>query len=92
MDRKCGNCEATVPSATSKDAKWRHGKGEHSERPALLKSYVLFWLEQFEQVLAFHSAPANRGGAGVTLALLRKSTGASQKTREFFHERSRAQR
>ena len=69
-----------------------HGKGEHSERPALLKSYVLFWLEQFEQVLAFHSAPANRGGAGVTLALLRKSTGASQKTREFFHERSRAQR
>ena len=29
---------------------------------------------------------------GVTLALLRKSTGASQRTREFFHERSRAQR
>lgn len=69
-----------------------HGKGEHSERPGLLKSYVVHWLSEFDQVLAFHSAPANQGGAGVTLALLRKSTGASQKTREFFHERSRAQR
>ena len=29
---------------------------------------------------------------GAALALLRKSTGASQRTREFFHERSRAQR
>lgn len=69
-----------------------HGKGEHSERPALLKSYVLHWLEEFEQVLAFHSAPANQGGAGVTLVLLRKSGSASQKNREFFYERSRAQR
>lgn len=69
-----------------------HGKGHHSARPALLKSYVLHWLEEFDQVLAFHSAPANQGGAGVTLALLRKTSSASQKNREFFHERSRAQR
>ena len=69
-----------------------HGKGQHSERPALLKSYVLHWLEEFDQVLAFHSAPANQGGAGVTLVLLRKTDVASQKNREFFYERSRAQR
>lgn len=69
-----------------------HGKGRHSERPGLLKSYVLHWLEEFDQVLAFHSAPANQGGTGVTLALLRKNSEAKQKNREFFHERSRAQR
>lgn len=69
-----------------------HGKGEHSERPGLLKSYVLHWLNEFDQVLAFHSAPAHQGGAGVTLALLRKTDTASQKNREFFYERSRAQR
>jgi DNA-nicking Smr family endonuclease len=69
-----------------------HGKGQHSERPGLLKSYVLHWLEEFDQVLAFHSAPANQGGAGVTLVLLRKTDNARQKNREFFYERSRAQR
>lgn len=69
-----------------------HGKGHHSPRPGLLKSYVLHWLSEFDQVLAFHSAPANQGGAGVTLVLLRKTATASQKNREFFHERSRAQR
>ena len=31
-------------------------------------------------------------GAGVTLVLLRKTDVASQKNREFFYERSRAQR
>jgi len=69
-----------------------HGKGRHSERPGLLKSYVLHWLEEFDQVLAFHSAPANQGGTGVTLVLLRKNGEAKQKNREFFHERSRVQR
>ncbi|MCH2557039.1 MAG: DNA endonuclease SmrA [Alcanivorax sp.] len=69
-----------------------HGKGQHSERPALLKSYVMHWLSEFDQVLAFHSAPPQQGGAGVTLALLRKTDTASQKNREFFYERSRAQR
>lgn len=69
-----------------------HGKGRHSERPGLLKSYVLHWLQESDQVLAFHSAPANQGGAGVTLVLLRKDSRARQDNREFFHERSRAQR
>ncbi len=69
-----------------------HGKGWHSERPGLLKSYVLHWLEEFDQVLAFHSAPPNQGGTGVTLVLLRKNSEAKQRNREFFHERSRVQR
>ncbi len=69
-----------------------HGKGQHSERPGLLKSYVLHWLTEYPEVLAFHSAPQNQGGAGVTLALLKKSSDARQKNREFFYERSRAQR
>ncbi|MEZ0121040.1 MAG: DNA endonuclease SmrA [Candidatus Reddybacter sp.] len=50
-----------------------HGKGEHRETPALLKSCVNHWLAQLNEVLAFHSAPRHSGGLGATLILLRKS-------------------
>ncbi|EKF74983.1 Smr domain-containing protein [Alcanivorax hongdengensis A-11-3] len=63
-----------------------HGKGQHSERPGLLKSYVMHWLEEFDLVLAFHTAPQNRGGTGATYALLRKNSQSRQKNREFFME------
>ena len=69
--------------------KLRLGTYEPQARLDLLRVRLA---EEFDQVLAFHSAPANQGGAGVTLALLRKTGDASQKNREFFYERSRAQR
>ncbi|MCH8544489.1 MAG: DNA endonuclease SmrA [Alcanivorax sp.] len=69
-----------------------HGKGLHSETPARMKSHTLHWLEEFDLVLAFHSAKPAHGGAGATYVLLRKSSEASLKTREVYAERSRAQR
>jgi len=50
-----------------------HGKGERSEQPAKLKSYVNHWLKQIEQVVAFHSALTKHGGAGSVYVLLKKS-------------------
>jgi DNA-nicking Smr family endonuclease len=61
-----------------------HGKGQHSPTPGRLKSYTLHWLDESERVLAWHSAPAQYGGAGATFVLLRKSADARQRTREFF--------
>lgn len=49
-----------------------HGKGERSQHPAKLKSYVNHWLKQIEQVIAFHSALAKHGGAGSVYVLLKK--------------------
>ena len=63
-----------------------HGKGVHSERPGFLKSYVMHWLQESDLVLAYHSAPQNHGGSGATYVLVRKSTQARQRNREFFME------
>jgi DNA-nicking Smr family endonuclease len=49
-----------------------HGKGERSQQPAKLKSYVNHWLRQVQQVVAFHSALPRHGGAGSTYVLLKK--------------------
>jgi len=49
-----------------------HGKGERSRQPARLKSYVNHWLQQIEQVVAFHSALAKHGGVGSVYVLLKK--------------------
>lgn len=49
-----------------------HGKGERSQHPAKLKSYVNHWLKQIEQVIAFHSALPKHGGAGSVYVLLKK--------------------
>lgn len=45
-----------------------HGKG----KDAILKSCVNSWLQQHPQVLAFVSAPAEQGGTGAVLVLLKK--------------------
>ena len=59
-------------------------------RPAaLLKSCVALWLPQFEEVLAFHSAPRHMGGTGATCVLLRKSDRARQENFEKHSKRSR---
>ncbi|MZR61501.1 DNA endonuclease SmrA [Alcanivorax sp. DP30] len=63
-----------------------HGKGLHSERPGLLKSYVMHWLKESHLVLAYHTAPQNRGGTGATFVLIRKNSQARQQNREFFME------
>ncbi len=63
-----------------------HGKGEHRENPALLKSCVNYWLPQLPEVLAFHSAPRHSGGLGATLILLRKSEEKKAANRMKFPE------
>lgn len=61
-----------------------HGKGYHSITPGRLKSYVLHWLEEWDLVLAFHSAKPWHGGAGATYVLLRKAPEASLRNREQY--------
>ncbi|OUS12411.1 hypothetical protein A9Q89_05860 [Gammaproteobacteria bacterium 53_120_T64] len=63
-----------------------HGKGEHRENPALLKSCVNYWLPQLREVLAFHSAPRHSGGLGATLILFRKSDAKKAANRMSFLE------
>lgn len=50
-----------------------HGKGERSDPPALLKSYVNKWLPELDAVMAYHSAQLRHGGSGALYVLLRKS-------------------
>lgn len=61
-----------------------HGKGQGREQPALLKSCVNHWLRQWQEVLAFHSAPRHLGGVGATVMLLRKSPEQKQRNREKY--------
>ena len=46
-----------------------HGKGPQ----AILKTYVNGWLRQHREVLAFVSAPAEQGGTGAVLVLLKRA-------------------
>lgn len=50
-----------------------HGKGERSDPPALLKSYVNKWLPELDAVMAYHSAQLRHGGSGALYVMLRKS-------------------
>ncbi|MCB1668400.1 MAG: DNA endonuclease SmrA [Pseudomonadales bacterium] len=50
-----------------------HGHGEYREKPALLKSCVYRWLQEIDQVMAFHTAQPRHGGSGATYILLRQS-------------------
>ncbi|MFN3714966.1 MAG: DNA endonuclease SmrA [Alcanivoracaceae bacterium] len=61
-----------------------HGKGYHSVTPGRLKSYVVHWLEEWDLVLAYHSAKPWHGGAGATYVLIRKAPEASLRNREQF--------
>lgn len=61
------------------------GKGERSEgESAIIKSYLVHWLEQLEDVQAFHTAQPHQGGAGAFYVLLRKSDRKKQEAREQF--------
>jgi len=63
-----------------------HGKGLHSARPGVMKSYVMHWLRQSDLVLAWHSAQPRHGGTGATYVLIRKSADARQHNREHFSQ------
>lgn len=59
-----------------------HGKGDRSQQPALLKSYVNKWLPNLPEVMAFHSAQKHHGGAGAMYVLLKKNAEKKQENRE----------
>lgn len=61
-----------------------HGKGERSNPPALLKSYVNKWLPSMPEVMAFHSAQKQDGGAGAMYVLLKKNDQRKQQNREHY--------
>ena len=50
-----------------------HGKGKHGEKP-ILKSRVVYWLQQVPQVLALRSARPQDGGTGSLYVLLTLET------------------
>lgn len=61
------------------------GKGDRNiEKPGVLKSYLVYWLEQLEDVQAFHTTQPHHGGAGAFYVLLRKSERKKQQAREAF--------
>lgn len=61
-----------------------HGKGERHHPPALLKSYVNKWLPALPEVMAFHSAQKQDGGAGALYVLLKKNEQRKQQNREYY--------
>lgn len=66
----------------------QHGLGLNNQpHPAVIKSYLNNWLECFEQVLAYHSAPKNLGGLSATLVLLKKSDEKKRETKEHIQKR-----
>ena len=64
----------------------QHGKGL-KEKQAILKSYVYQWLQNFDQVLAFHSALPQHGGTGAVYVLLKKSDEARLSNKERHQKR-----
>jgi DNA-nicking Smr family endonuclease len=64
-----------------------HGRGERSPTPARVKSYVIAWLGQMPEVLAYHHPERRLGGAGAVLVLLRKSPAARTLNREQYGTR-----
>lgn len=63
------------------------GKGDrNTEDPALLKSYLIHWLPQMEDVMAYHTAQPKDGGAGAFYVLLKKSERKKVQAREHFRK------
>ncbi len=61
------------------------GKGDRNiNNPAVLKSYLVHWLEELDEVQAYHTAQPHHGGAGAFYVLLRKSERKKQAAREQF--------
>lgn len=62
-----------------------HGKGgKPPEYKAIIKSHCAQWLKDMPEVLAYHSAPNNQGGAGALNILLVKSEAAKERNREKY--------
>lgn len=64
-----------------------HGKGQRKteqEKTAVLKGYVQHWLQELEEVQAFHSAQPVHGGTGAVYVLLRKNLQKKRENRERF--------
>ncbi len=64
-----------------------HGKGERSNPPALMKSYLAAWLEQISEVMCFHSAQPFHGGTGAVYVLLKKNAEMKLENRERHQKR-----
>lgn len=61
------------------------GKGDRNiADPAILKSYLVHWLEDLADVQAYHTAQKHHGGAGAFYVLLRKSERKKQEARERY--------
>lgn len=78
--------------AYAKDHEYRciliiHGKGQMQKQQALIKSFTAHWLRQIPEILAFHSAPEWKGGAGAIMAILKKGDKASALNRELHARR-----
>ncbi|KII76862.1 DNA endonuclease SmrA [Vibrio renipiscarius] len=64
-----------------------HGRGERSNPPAQMKSYLAQWLAQIKEVQSVHSAQAFHGGTGAVYVLLRKSSEKKLENRERHQKR-----
>ncbi|TOG46628.1 DNA endonuclease SmrA [Vibrio parahaemolyticus] len=64
-----------------------HGRGERSNPPALMKSFVSSWLQQIQEVQCVHSAQRFHGGSGAVYVLLRKSADKKLENRERHQKR-----
>lgn len=67
--------------------RWRaviiaHGRGEKSATPARIKSYVVAWMQQTPDVIAFCSAQNHHGGTGALYVMLKKAPAAKEENRE----------
>nr|WP_194710598.1 DNA endonuclease SmrA [Erwinia persicina] len=67
-----------------------HGKGRDDRAHAnVIRSYLMRWLPQFEEVQAFCCATPKDGGSGACYVGLRKNEQARQENRERHAKRSR---
>ncbi|ELV8555098.1 DNA endonuclease SmrA [Vibrio fluvialis] len=64
-----------------------HGRGEKSNPPALMKSFVANWLSQIQDVQCAHSAQRFHGGSGAVYILLKKSADKKNENRERHQKR-----
>ncbi len=63
------------------------GKGDRNgDDPALLKSHLVHWLPQLDDVMAYHTAQPKDGGAGAFYVLLKKSERKKMQAREHFRK------
>ncbi|MGR5288021.1 DNA endonuclease SmrA [Vibrio maritimus] len=65
-----------------------HGRGERSNPPALMKSYLANWLTQIKEVQCVHSAQRFHGGSGAVYVMLRKSQEKKLENRERHQKRT----